>query len=90
MRRCIRCLVSGRVQGVWFRGTTRDQAERLGLSGWAKNLPDGRVEVLACGEEQALVQLRVWLGEGPPHARVTDVEVEAVEEGVQPEGFRIL
>ncbi len=87
MTKCIRCHVSGRVQGVFYRASTRREALRLGISGWARNLPDGRVEVLACGEEEALEALLAWLREGPPHARVEEVEWEPVEaEGV--EGFR--
>jgi acylphosphatase len=71
--RCLRCLVSGKVQGVWFRAETRRRAESLGVRGHAVNLPDGRVEVLACGDEEAVAALRDWLWEGPAHARVDDV-----------------
>ncbi|MDQ2696648.1 MAG: acylphosphatase [Pseudomonadota bacterium] len=72
----MRCYVSGRVQGVWYRGTTRDRALELGITGYARNLDDGRVEVLACGDEGAVTALRDWLWEGPRHARVTDVRCE--------------
>lgn len=73
-----RFLVSGRVQGVYFRASTRQQARQLGLTGYAKNLPDGRVEVLAVGEVTALNALNQWLWRGPPAASVTDVQcVEA-------------
>ncbi|WPL17250.1 Acylphosphatase [Thiorhodovibrio winogradskyi] len=75
---CYRCLVSGRVQGVFFRASTREQAERLGLSGQARNLSDGRVEVLACGPPEAVQQLRAWLRQGPPQARVTDLDCQEV------------
>ena len=75
---CVRCVVSGKVQGVWFRAATRDQAVRLGIRGHAVNLPDGRVEVLACGEEAAVDRLRAWLWEGPDQARVRGVHCEAV------------
>lgn len=67
------CHVTGRVQGVFFRATTRDQALRLGVRGYVRNLPDGRVEVLACGHSEALAQFRAWLAVGPPGARVTGV-----------------
>ena len=70
---CVRCYVSGRVQGVWYRACTRRKALELGITGYARNLPDGRVEVLACGEETAVTALREWLWEGPPRAQVTDV-----------------
>lgn len=65
--------VHGRVQGVWFRDSTRREAERLGITGHAINLPDGNVEVLAYGAPEALHSLEVWLGEGPPLARVSQV-----------------
>ncbi len=70
---CLHCYVAGRVQGVWFRQSTLEQARSLGLVGWVRNLPDGRVECLACGPEAALEALRAWLHEGPPLARVTEV-----------------
>ena len=66
--------VSGRVQGVFFRASTAEQARGLGLTGHAINLRDGRVEVLACGDAQAVAQLERWLWEGPPAADVTAVE----------------
>lgn len=70
---CYRCLVDGQVQGVYFRGSAREQAERLGVTGYARNLPDGRVEVLACGAPAAVAALRSWLRSGPPQARVNAV-----------------
>jgi acylphosphatase len=76
---CRRCLVSGRVQGVWFRASTVQRARGLGVTGYARNLADGRVEVLACGEPSAVDALCTWLWEGPPAARVADVRVEIVE-----------
>ncbi len=80
MNRCMRFLVSGRVQGVYFRGATQMTAQRLGLCGFAKNLPDGRVEVIACGESASLEQLQRWLWRGPPHARVDNVAAEEIAE----------
>ena len=74
---CIRCQVAGRVQGVFFRASAREQAVRLGLTGYARNLPDGRVEVLVCGEPRAVDKLREWLRAGPPQAAVTGVAFEA-------------
>ena len=72
--------VAGRVQGVWFRESTRREADRLGLTGYARNLPDGRVEVLACGEADALQQLEAWLHQGPPMAEVRSVHAEPTDE----------
>lgn len=65
--------VSGRVQGVFYRASTRERALALGLTGYARNLPDGAVEVLACGDVAAIAALERWLWEGPPAARVTGV-----------------
>ena len=65
-----RFLVGGKVQGVFFRASTREQALKLGLRGYARNLPDGRVEVLAAGEASAIDALVRWLQLGPPMARV--------------------
>lgn len=75
---CMRYLVSGKVQGVFFRASTRLEAERLKITGYARNLPDGRVEVLACGDADAVDQLRNWLTRGPSQARVAGVSSEPV------------
>lgn len=73
MNVCRRCRVEGLVQGVFFRASTRARAQELGVTGWAKNLPDGSVEVLACGDAAAVAQLREWLWEGSPQSRVSAV-----------------
>ena len=73
---CRRFLVYGRVQGVFFRASTRDVAAELSLGGHAKNMPDGSVEVLACGRTDAIDKLAAWLLEGPRMAFVTSVETE--------------
>lgn len=69
----MRFLVSGKVQGVFFRASTRNEALRLGLNGYALNLADGRVEVVAEGRPEALQELEQWLWQGPPAAQVDDV-----------------
>ena len=74
-----RCLVSGRVQGVFFRASTRQRAHALGVLGHARNLPDGRVEVLACGEAAAVDALCAWLWQGSPASHVTGVEIDAAD-----------
>lgn len=84
---CARFLVRGRVQGVFFRASTRDEALRVGLTGYAKNLADGSVEVLACGDEAALAELERWLQHGPPMARVDAVVRASVEVATQPASF---
>ena len=76
-----RFIVSGKVQGVFFRASARDHALKLGLRGYAKNLADGRVEVLAAGDDAALDALTAWLREGPPMARV-DVVAEGSTEAL--------
>jgi acylphosphatase len=73
-----RFLVEGLVQGVFFRASTQARARELGVSGYAKNLPDGRVEVVASGSLEALAELGRWLHEGPPAARVDTVAREDV------------
>jgi acylphosphatase len=67
-------MVHGKVQGVFFRASTRERALDLGLSGSATNLPDGSVEVVAEGEAMAVDALEAWLRHGPPMARVERVE----------------
>lgn len=76
--------VTGRVQGVWYRGACAEQARALGASGWARNLPDGRVEVVVEGRPEAVEKLVEWCHEGPAYALVTAVEVESEA----PEGLR--
>jgi acylphosphatase len=85
--KCIRCYVSGRVQGVFFRASTQERAQQLGISGYAKNLPDRRVEVLAYGHEQAVDDLKAWLWEGPRHSEVSDVQCETVDIDSPPSTF---
>lgn len=81
MQVCKRCLVSGRVQGVFYRASTAEYARELGVTGYARNLPDGRVEVLVCGDEQKVKELCDWLWQGPPTARVNDVRISDAECG---------
>jgi acylphosphatase len=71
----VHLIVSGHVQGVWFRASTREEGSRLGLTGSVRNLPDGRVEVIAEGRAELLEDLVRWCRHGPRHARVDDLEV---------------
>jgi len=71
---CILCRIVGRVQGVFFRASAREQAQRHGVTGYARNCPDGSVETLLCGAPAAVAQARAWLQIGPPGARVAAVE----------------
>jgi acylphosphatase len=77
--RSVRILVTGRVQGVFFRKSTLDQALRLGLKGYLMNLPDGRVLVEAGGEPAAIEALISWCRQGPPGARVQNIQVDETE-----------
>lgn len=68
--------MAGRVQGVFYRASARHRASELGVTGYARNLADGRVEVLACGPSEAVEAFCAWLWQGPPAAHVTSVDVE--------------
>jgi acylphosphatase len=72
---CKKCLITGRVQGVYYRGSAQRRALELGVHGYARNLPDGRVEVLACGEERAVEAFISWLWIGSTASKVTAVEI---------------
>lgn len=71
---CLHLLISGRVQGVWFRESMKREAERLGVTGWVRNLADGRVEAAVCAEETHLNAILKWAAKGPPLARVNGIE----------------
>jgi acylphosphatase len=79
MTDCRRFIVSGKVQGVFFRAGTQAEARRLDLTGHATNLANGCVEVVACGEARALDKLAAWLDIGPPRARVDKVAMEPID-----------
>ena len=73
---CIHCYASGHVQGVFYRANTQQEAKKLGLSGWVKNLPDGRVEALACGDTENIEKLVSWMKIGPAGATVSAVTTD--------------
>ena len=75
----LRWLITGRVQGVWFRDSTRRAATPLGIRGWVKNLPDGSVEAHVLGDASDLDRLRTTLSEGPGMARVDQIAEEALD-----------
>ena len=88
---CRRFIVSGRVQGVFYRDSTRKKALSLGLRGWVRNLRSGDVELLAAGPGSRLEELQAWLWEGPQMARVTQVSSEDRElDEASNNGFDIL
>ena len=78
---CYQFIVTGKVQGVFFRASTRDKAKELGLSGWVRNLNTGDVELIACGGSRKIEKLKKWLWQGPKSARVTEVKEECLSEG---------
>lgn len=75
---CIRATVSGKVQGVFFRDSTQKKARELQLTGWVKNIPNGNVELVACGERDSIMILIEWLWDGPPAASVNNVRWENI------------
>ena len=87
-RLTLHLLISGRVQSVWFRQFTRQQAEAYGVTGYVRNLPNGRVEAVLSGEAAAVRQVEAWLSEGPELAKVA--EVVSAEISFQPfESFEV-
>ncbi len=79
MMRKVKAIVMGRVQGVWFRANTMQEAKLLGVRGYARNLPDGSVEIVAEGEAAAVDALMTWAGDGPPMAVVRHVRIEDLD-----------
>ena len=84
----VRVFVEGRVQGVWFRDSTRVQALRLGVAGWVRNLPDGRVEAVYEGQQEAVEDMLAWTRHGPERALVRAVEIHD-EQPTGQRGFSI-
>jgi len=76
---CRHYIVEGRVQGVFFRASTKDNADSIGVKGWVRNMPDGRVEAMACGTEQQLAVFETCLSQGPPMAVVSELKIAAAE-----------
>ncbi len=85
----VRLKVHGRVQGVFYRQSTRDKARVLGLTGWVRNEDDGTVVVEAFGHRSRLESLIAWCHEGPPSAKVSSVEIQWLENADSPDGFHV-
>ena len=71
----VHLIISGRVQGVWYRASTKQRAEQLGITGWVKNTHDGHVEAVFEGEEEIVQNMIKWCWKGSPHAIVNDVKI---------------
>jgi acylphosphatase len=82
--------VEGRVQGVFFRDSTRREAQHLGLTGWVKNMPDGTVETVLQGDEKKLKEMKNWLQKGSPHSIVTNVSYTEIDDEIRYSDFTIL
>jgi acylphosphatase len=85
----VRTIVSGRVQGVWFRARTRDKAVALGVTGFVRNLPDGTVEIVAQGEESQIDALMSWARQGPPMAEVSGLKVDEIPNDADYSSFEV-
>lgn len=86
----VRVRVKGRVQGVFFRSTVEEKADELGLTGWVRNTADGDVEAEFQGEPEAVDRAVAFCRQGPPHAQVTDVDVDELSPSKGSDGFRVL
>ncbi len=85
---CKRCVIGGRVQGVFYRATTYEKANELGLQGWVRNLPDGDVECLIQGEQDQIASMMEWFWQGPPESNVGSVQCYD-EPSAEYDGFRV-
>ncbi len=88
-KKAVHLLISGKVQGVFYRATAAQLAQKLGLSGWVRNLPDGRVEAFVQGEEDGVEEFVRWCWKGPPAARVLDIQVAPMAVDPNLGGFEI-
>lgn len=87
--KCVHLLISGRVQGVFYRASAHEEGRRLGLAGWVRNLPDGRVEAVVQGPEKDVNAFVEWCRKGPPLAQVTKIDVLEEELNQDLMGFEI-
>ena len=90
----VRCIVTGKVQGVFFRASTREQALQLNIRGYAKNLSSGEVEVIAYGDTNSIKQLKQWLKCGPKYAKVENIDCKVISiqeiENIDLNNFKVL
>ena len=76
MKSKVHVIISGRVQGVWFRASTKSKAEQFGITGWVRNTSDGNVEAVFEGNKKIIEEMLEWCNHGPPLAKVDNIEVE--------------
>jgi len=89
MKSRVHVIISGRVQGVWFRANTRDKAEQLGINGWVRNTHDGNVEAVFEGDEEHIKEMINWCRQGPPMAKVENLIIEKQPVSDEFNGFSI-
>ena len=85
----VHVIVTGQVQGVWFRASTADKAREIGVNGYVRNLPDGSVEFVAAGDDHEVDALVLWAKHGPPLADVDEVKVTPLDTDEEFTGFRV-
>ncbi len=90
MRTRIHVIISGKVQGVWYRASTKQKADELGVLGWVRNMADGNVEAEFEGEKEALDKMIAWCWIGPPRAQVTDIKMLPLQSDAKFTGFMVL
>ena len=89
MKKNVHVLISGRVQGVWYRASTKQKAEYLGITGWVKNTKDGSVEAIFEGEEEKIDEMIKWCYKGPPLAKVNNIDIKNNQQIIGFEEFSI-
>jgi acylphosphatase len=90
MKTRVHVIILGRVQGVWYRASTKQKAEELGLVGWVKNTDDGNVEAVFEGDETVVDEMIAWCWKGPPMAKITEVKILPLRGGEKYSGFVVL
>lgn len=85
----LRIKVTGKVQGVFFRASTKEKADQLGIKGWVRNEPDGSVLIEAEGEKSVLHEFKEWCSVGPSSAHVKETVIESIPEGIKASGFNV-
>ena len=89
MKSSVHVIISGRVQGVWFRASNKNKAEQLGITGWVRNTSEGDVEAVFVGDKDILDEMIKWCNQGPAHAKVNNVKVENIRSTNDFETFTI-